>query len=160
MKRLLLLLPLLGCAGLIPPARGPAGPGKVAVTGKVRLSPPLHKLDQDLKGLGSERVRNKLYLVVDGGRIEATLGKPFSVHMDRKPFTVTGGELFVTTTKRAYFPGGLKVDVRPDDRAVYIGTIVYHRDEFFNVTKVTIEDDGEQGRARKALARAASTRTP
>jgi hypothetical protein len=42
---------------------------------------------------------------------------------------------------RAYFPGGLKVALKPGDRAVYVGTVQYHRNEFFEVTKTVIIDD-------------------
>jgi hypothetical protein len=42
---------------------------------------------------------------------------------------------------RARFPGGLKVALKPGDRAVYIGTLRYHRDEFFEITKVSIVDE-------------------
>jgi hypothetical protein len=34
-----------------------------------------------------------------------------------------------------------RVDIRPGDRAVYIGTIQYYRDEFFSTEKVVVKDD-------------------
>lgn len=48
---------------------------------------------------------------------------------------------------RAYFPGGLKATIRPRDKAVYIGTIRYYRDEFFDVSKVRIKDDYTHAKA-------------
>jgi hypothetical protein len=33
------------------------------------------------------------------------------------------------------------VDIQPRDRAVYIGTIEFHRDEFFRVSKVIVRND-------------------
>jgi len=45
------------------------------------------------------------------------------------------------------FPAGFRIDARPSDRAVYIGTIVYHRDEYFGITKVIIRDDFERANA-------------
>lgn len=38
------------------------------------------------------------------------------------------------------FPAPLAIDVRPGDRAVYIGTLRLHRDEFHEVTKVELLD--------------------
>lgn len=42
--------------------------------------------------------------------------------------------------EQAWLPGGLKVDVKPGDKAVYMGTIRYHRNEFMDITKVEIKD--------------------
>ncbi len=69
---------------------------------------------------------------------------------------------------KVYFPGGLKVSIQSGDKAVYIGTIRYHRDEFFNITKTRIVDDygranaefkkqfGTKVALRKSLATAVS----
>jgi len=45
------------------------------------------------------------------------------------------------TNDRAHLPGGLRVDVSPTDEAVYIGTVVYYRDEFFDIKRVQIVDE-------------------
>ncbi len=55
-----------------------------------------------------------------------------------------------TRIERTWLPGGLKVDIRPGDRAVYIGTLRYHRNEFFDLEKAEIVDDFE--REREAFA--------
>ena len=39
------------------------------------------------------------------------------------------------------FPAPLELDVRPGDRAVYVGTLRLHRDEFHEVTRVEVRDD-------------------
>jgi molybdopterin synthase catalytic subunit len=41
----------------------------------------------------------------------------------------------------------LKVSIKPGDKAVYVGTVQYHRNEFFEVTKVTIVDDYDHANA-------------
>ena len=46
-----------------------------------------------------------------------------------------------STTSRARFPGGLRVALKEGDRAVYIGTLRYHRNEFFDITDVAVVDD-------------------
>jgi len=45
---------------------------------------------------------------------------------------------------RVYFPGGLKASIKAGDKAVYIGTVQYHRNEFFDISKVSIVDDYER----------------
>jgi hypothetical protein len=87
------------------------------------------------------------------------------------PFYILGGVLFLeiggSSLERVYFPGGLHVAVKPGDRGVYIGTLRYHRDEFFEITRVTVVDDyreasaefaGKFGRGA-ALRKALMTRT-
>jgi hypothetical protein len=39
------------------------------------------------------------------------------------------------------FPAPLELDIRDADRAVYIGTLRLHRDEFHEVTRAEIRDD-------------------
>jgi hypothetical protein len=79
------------------------------------------------------------------GRIEAPLGATFFVRSRNAPFYVLGGVLFLEVgesgMQRAYFPGGLQVAAAPGDRAVYIGTLRYQRDEFFEVSRVTVVDE-------------------
>lgn len=38
-------------------------------------------------------------------------------------------------------PGGLKYTLKPDDRAVYVGTLRYHRDDYNAITKVEVIND-------------------
>ncbi len=163
-------LTLLGaCAG---PARqdvdslSEVGAGETLVVGRIELVPPLRKDEQKIKALNSGTYENRIFLLADvqyrvlvsepvladyNGRIEATLGKNFFVRSDRKPFFILGGVLFLdiggSELNKAYFPGGLKVPIQPGDRAVYIGTLKYHRNEFFEITKVAIEDDYERANA-------------
>jgi hypothetical protein len=140
------------------------GDGETVVVGRVELVPPLRKEEQRLKGIGSSgRYENKIYLLADrqyrvltkepgradfAGRIEATFGKSFFVRSGAGPFFILGGVLYLdiggSELNKAYFPGGLKVSIQPGDKAVYVGTLQYHRNEFFQVTKVVVVDDYEQ----------------
>ena len=61
------------------------------------------------------------------------------VQMER--WTEVSGRYRILRRERAYLPGGLKIDIRPCDRAVYIGTIRYYRNEYFDITKAEINDD-------------------
>ncbi len=46
-------------------------------------------------------------------------------------------------------PGGLQYALKPDDRAVYIGTLRYYRDDYNTITKVEIVND--YARAKRAF---------
>jgi hypothetical protein len=166
----LLLLGALGaCVG---PAREPVDSlsglngGETVVVGRIELVPPLRKNEQKLKGLGTGNFENKIILIADeqyrtltdepgmadyAGRIEAILGKNFFVRSDSKPFYILGGMLYLDLggreMNRAYFPGGLKVSIKPGDKAVYVGTVRYHRNEFFEITKAAIVDDYDRANA-------------
>jgi hypothetical protein len=161
------------------------GAGETVVVGRVELVPPLHEHEQRVRGPMSKKYRNKMFLVIDDeywelteepgwgdfkGRIDAPFGEEFMVRSSTEPFYVIAGMMILTmghgsATDNAYFPGGLKADIRPGDRAVYVGTIRYHRNEFFEVTDAEIVDDyarvrvefeaqfGKQHPLRKALLR-------
>jgi len=165
-----LLLGALGaCVGA---AREPVdslsglGGDETVVVGRIELVPPLRKDEQKLKGLGTGRFENKIILITDdhyrvlkdepgmadfAGRIEATLGKTFFVRSNNKPFFILGGMMYLDLggeeMNKAYFPGGLKVPLKPGDKAVYIGTVQYYRNEFFEITKAAIADDYDRANA-------------
>jgi len=153
---------LTACAG---PAReqvdsySEVGSGETIVVGRIELVPPLREDEQKIQVINSGQFENKIFLIADenyrvlkgeptnadfGGRIEAILEKTFFVRSSDKPFYLLGGMVWLEIgrgSNRAYFPGGLMASLRPGDKAVYIGTVRYQRDEFFEIKKVTIVDD-------------------
>jgi len=169
-RRATLGLATLGVLGLaacvVPAARDPVdsfssvGNDETVVVGRVEIVPPLRKGEQKIKTLNSGSFENKVFLIADEqpraftkepvlsdyrGRIEATLGENFFVRSKGQPFYILGGMMYLDVGGRemnqAYFPGGLRVPVKSGDKAVYVGTIRYHRNEFWEITKVTIVDD-------------------
>src|SRR5260370_31242376 len=52
-----------------------------------------------------------------------------------------GPRNFTVDDARIEIPGGLRYDIRPDDKAIYVGTLLLHRDEFNEVTKVVVVDE-------------------
>jgi hypothetical protein len=162
-------LVLLGaCAGAPRPGIDGAselGAGEAIVVGRVELVPPLMPEEQQLGGLGSGRYENRLYLLADeryrvltkapgigdfSGRIEALTGRTFFARSSARPFFILAGVLFLNTgsySSKAYFPGGFRVPLQPGDRAVYVGTLQYHRNEFFEITKAVVVDDYERAAA-------------
>ena len=177
----LLWLGALGaCVG---PAREPVDSlsgldrDETVVVGRIELVPPLRKDEQKFKGIVIGDLKNKMILITDdqyrtlteepgmsdfSGRIEAKLGKTFFVRSQSKPFFILGGMLYLDLggeeTNRAYFPGGLKVSLKPGEKAVYVGTIRYNRNEFFEITKASIVDDYD--RANAEFKKKFGTKTP
>jgi hypothetical protein len=164
--RLLLPLLVVVLASCAPPPRAPLtsldqlSRDEVVVVGRVELVPPLRKGEQKIRGMVVGNFENTMYLMMDeklrplpqepriadyAGRVEAPIGSTFFVRSKAAPFYILGGVLFLeiggSSQQRIYFPGGLQVAVKPGDRAVYIGTVRYQRDEFFEITRVTIVDD-------------------
>ncbi len=189
MRRLLILIALSSfCVVAIAAARKPISSfGKLrknetVVVGRVELVPPLHEHDQRIRGIGSRKFKNKMFMMVDDeywelteeprirdfkGRIDASFGEEFIVRSSNEPFYIIAGMMYLSLghgmPDQAYFPGGLEAHIKPGDKAVYIGTIRYHRNEFFEVTGSEIIDDykrvntefkktfGEEYPLRKAL---------
>ncbi|MGE5241352.1 MAG: hypothetical protein ACM3NI_06875 [Bacteroidota bacterium] len=177
----LLLIGALGaCVG---PAREPVDSlsgldrDETVVVGRIELVPPLRKGEQKFKGIVIGDLKNKMILITNdhyrtltdepgmsdfSGRIEAKLGKTFFVRSQSKSFYILGGMLFLDLggeeTNRAYFPGGLKVSLKPGEKAVYVGTVRYNRNEFFEITKASIVDDYE--RANTEFKKKFGTRYP
>ena len=142
------------------------GRDELVVVGKVELVPPLRKGEQKIRGMVVGNFENRLYLMMDeklrplpedprvadyAGRIEALIGSTFFVRSKAVPSYVLGGVLFLeiggNSQQKVYFPGGFQVAAKPGDRAVYIGTLRYHRDEFFEITRVTVADDYREASA-------------
>lgn len=170
MRRLLIPLLLCSlCVAAVASTRKPIdsfdklGANETVVVGRVELVPPLHEHDQRLRGPFSGKYANKMFMMVDEeyrelteepgwgdfkGRIDASFGEEFVVRSSTEPFFIIAGAMVLGLDQgvpdQAYFPGGLVVEIRPGDKAVYIGTIRYHRDEFFEVTRTEIVDEYER----------------
>lgn len=171
MKRAAAALAVLLLASCVPSKRreveAPAdlGSGEILLLGRVKVTPPIAKDEQRLPGI-AEDWRGHVMVVlgetpaplerpfkVSGykNRIEAPPDREFSVAVPAGSFTIRGAvvplRLDPPPTDEALLPGGFRVDVRPGDRAIYIGTIHYHRDEFWQITKIEVEDEYDRVRA-------------
>ena len=59
-------------------------------------------------------------------------------------WSMVGGQMHQQverTTNKIKFPGKFKLDIRPNDKAIYIGKIRFYRDEFNSVTKVRLYNE-------------------
>ncbi len=97
-----------------------------------------------------------------------TLGKTFFLPVDRgknlrysggfivmNDYSIFGGNTVggvlgiwnIAGTDHFTLPGGLKFSPAKSDKAVYIGTIQYYRDDFNAITKINIKDEYAQANA-------------
>lgn len=162
----LYLLSLTGCVSSRPAVESLAdvGAGEVIVVGRVELSPPLEAADQYLDSMGSGRMKNKLFVVTDtklrvkqgpvgsgDEYFETVLGEPFYIKGGNKPFYMLEGVIYTSVSQAGvdsvYLPGGLKVDIQPNDKAVYIGKLRYVRNEYFDIVKAEVVDDYDRANA-------------
>ncbi len=135
-------------------------PGKIVVVGRIELHPPLQKGEQ-VRESGREDVRNAFYLYC-GDRLRdfntekpETLSGSFMTEWDREFFIKVDRSRFLFISGGVYFtgsdqPGGadihaiqqsFQVELRPDDEAVYIGTLQFFRNGADTLQSVTIRDD-------------------
>ncbi len=141
--------------------------GETLLVGRIELDPPLKPGEQKLSERYAQYERLALVIVGDEPRemdslglgdlrqrINAPFGKHFFVSHPAQPLyilkswvvmyakiEVSAGNSSRPADTTAPLQGIFRVDVRPGDRAVYIGTIRYHRDEFFGTTQVVVRDD-------------------
>lgn len=144
------------------------------VVGKVELIPPLRPEEQDLKTVGSGRLKNRVYVFLSdrfidmqnlgmGGGKHAALvdfGKPFTVKRRSSiPLYYSGGMAWMQSaasysgymnrrttvqTDHLYLPSPYTFAVEPADKAIYIGTWRYHRNEFNQIKKIEYVDEYRQ----------------
>jgi hypothetical protein len=176
------------------------GADSVVVVGRLDLQPPLRPKEQQLK-MGTfdpfdaaETLRDRGFLWF--GRAADTpaekgdfvmnprLGELYFLRVPKNMPNMIGGYImaqYVTRMTgprsmavddaRIEIPGGVRYDIRPGDRAIYVGTLVLYRDEFNEVTKAVIADDypaaatafkqrfGSGTELRKAIPRTGAART-
>lgn len=137
------------------------GPGDVLVAGRIELVPPLKPGEQQIKVLSPVTMENRAFVISAAkpeplnddltmaqaqGYINAPFGQTFYVRKPAQPLYVNGVFFYLTMKsngeqERVFLPAGFKVDIQRTDRAVYFGTIRYHRNEFFEVSKVEVVND-------------------
>jgi hypothetical protein len=167
---LALAAPLAACVTLHDPAERPADltADKVLVVGRIELVPPL-RADEQRLFLGADPFNTRRYyqgravlFLADtpverdqtGDAINPELEQGFAIAVPRsRRFVVGGGvamnlDLRAVTARQAvldrsdlHLPVPLEFDFRPGDRAIYIGTLRIHRDEFHSVVRAEVRDE-------------------
>lgn len=133
----------------------------IILVGTVELKPALREGEQvmdspkgvwDLFGvIASQKDRAMLQVnnkPDDGGYkyvINPELGKRFFFTVPRDKFYIVDGTIFMemrrTGTETMRLPTGFKFDIKPGDKAVYIGKITFIRDDFNSITEVRLSDN-------------------
>ena len=149
----------------------------VVVVGRLELVPPLQKEEQQLMLVGSGDRENQYHFLI-GRKLVPIASPPLETKYDEILVEKFGTTFYVKNPARpmyflttfiymqmstrvvefAWLPGGIVVNIRPGDKAVYMGTLRYHRNEFFDITKVQIVDD--YAREKKAFQAKFGTRYP
>lgn len=141
---------------------------EVVLVGRIELVPPLEEFEQNLKTLGSKRYKNAAMFVIgerpvdvqnpglrDGKYADGvTFGEDFYLRRKRNDTLIYSGSIILTQSsmvghgrrasvdvERLILPGGLKYDIQASDKAVYIGTLRYHRDDYNAIIKVDLLND-------------------
>jgi hypothetical protein len=106
----------------------------------------------DISGLSAENFYPNSSIFT--ARIDLSFGETFYSEGVPRSFYILGGcfykEVFLSScgnncTRSNYkivlMPGGYFVEVRPGDKAVYIGTLKYTRDKDFKITRAQVIDE-------------------
>jgi len=131
------------------------------LVGKIEMHPPLQPAEQHLSTDRGEELKNSFVLYCGDAAQDFKKNKP--VGFEGSFLVTLEQEFFIKVNKdrTVYIPGGsfytvyeppfqvelvtlsslFKVELRPDDEAVYIGTIQYYRDDRNELQSVTIRDD-------------------
>lgn len=152
------------------------GEDEIVLVGRIELVPPLEEFEQNLKTIGSKRYKNAAMFVIgerpvdvqnpglrDGKYADGVkFGEDFYLRRKRSDALIYSGSIILTQSalaghgrrasvdvERLILPGGLKYEVQPTDRAIYIGTLRYHRDDYNTITKVDLLDEFDK--AKKAF---------
>ena len=148
------------------------GPDTVIVVGRLDLDPPLRPNEQQIRvgtidpfGVG-DTMRDHGFLWLsrspeteaEKGEIllNPRLGDLFFLPVPKSaPYMIggyipvqfaarmTGPRSLAVDEARIEIPGGLRYDIRPGDKAIYVGTLRLHRDEFNEVIKASVVDEYE-----------------
>jgi hypothetical protein len=140
------------------------------IVGRIVIEPPLLEGEQDLSKFAGDigrasarqlvRYKDKAFIVLDE-KTKNSLKNEKDV-FKRETLVPLSRTFFIKTAKRkslhalasgivmcgsenvrerAYLPANYKVPIGKNDKAVYIGTIVYYRDEFMRVKEVRVKDE-------------------
>ena len=174
---------------------GEVGADSVIVVGKIEIVPPIKADEQDYRA-GWDVFNTKRHFIGrailftsdtpqererTGNALNPPLEETFFVKLPRSHRYVVKGSVTMSLVSRSasarsgfdqaelLFPAPIELDVRPGDKAIYVGTLRLHRDEFHEVTKAELKDEYSSAAAeyrkrfageplpRKALLKRAKT---
>ena len=139
------------------------GADTVLVVGRIEIVPPLRPHEQHINP-GSDPFNMKrhylgravLFMSEDasyrertGNALNPPLEQTFFLKLPRSHRFMVRGSVTMEMAVRSgnlqqselLFPAPLQLDLKASDRAVYVGTLRLHRDEFHEVTRAQVRDD-------------------
>jgi hypothetical protein len=143
------------------------GGDSVLVIGKIEIVPPI-KPDEQKYRAGWDPLNNQRYFKgravlftsetpqyrdYTGNALNPPLEEVYFLKLPKAHRYVVKGSVTMSFVSRGssarsgydqaelLFPTPMEVDVRPGDKAIYVGTLRLHRDEFHEVTKAELRDD-------------------
>jgi hypothetical protein len=143
------------------------GTDAVMVVGKIEIVPPIRPDEQEYRA-GWDVFNSKRYFIGrailftadtpqyrdrTGNALNPPLEETFFVKLPKAHRYVVKGSVTMALVSQGasarsgydqtelLFPVPLELDVRSGDKAIYIGTLRLHRDEFHEVTKAELRDD-------------------
>lgn len=138
---------------------------EVVVVGRITLLPKLVKDEQeldpdgvwDVMGYGAKNKNRSMITFNSSPKssgykfvINPELGNIFFFRVPKNLKYIVDGEVLIKFsrygTEKVILPTGLKVNIRPSDKAVYIGDLVYTRDDFNSIIKVQLKDNYTKAR--------------
>ena len=137
------------------------GKDEVIVVGTIELIPKLQKDEQQLDAAGvvdlfgyADMHRNRCMIQFDSQpqasdykfMINPQLGETFFFKVPKNMKYMVEGNVLTEFTRHGntgqiWLPIDFQINIRPEDKAVYIGKIKYTRDDFNSITKVELVDD-------------------
>lgn len=153
---------------------------EVILVGSISLRPKLKQSEQKLTsdsiflaGNYKDRKMNHFVMefndkkVVSNSKsiINSELDKLFFINIPKKMKYVVNGEIRLEfmpgySTASMKLPAWLKLDIKPTDRAIYVGDLIYTRDDFNSITRVKLKDNYKRAvkRFKKKFGRNAKLR--
>jgi hypothetical protein len=158
-----LALTACGPASLPKASKLDAGGYSVVVVGRIALDPPFNPEFEKETGnapfLTIDTIGNVLFMAAGpeprrlsgdpynmsqwSGSIEATPDQLFFIQAPRRRTWLNGAMIPLDPqgASRIYLPGGVFFDAPQDAAAIYIGTLLYHRTAFNEITSAEIVDE-------------------
>lgn len=134
-------------------------PGDLILVGKVILDPPLAAGEQELGAMEKSQANliniftSQEQVMIDPSNIrygdmrtvvKAPIGGEFFAIAPYREANITGAMIYLNMNDSIYFPGGWRYVASEQDQAIYIGTIKYRRNEFYEIVGVKVIDEYAQ----------------
>ena len=138
---------------------------EVVIVGTINITPKLDKDEQeldpkgvwDVMGFGNKNKNRSMITfnskpVSSGYKyvINPELGKVFFFKVPKNLKYIVDGEILTVFSRygseKILLPTGFKINIKSSDKAVYIGDIIYKRDDFNSITSVKFKDNYKKAR--------------